>query len=429
MEQTQTIKTNNKAKTVLMVVFIVLLVIGIAFLITASQAGQISTLMTYSSLADLQAAYPNPTEEDLKGKQFAVGGEIFEYADGEWQSTGKSAKKAGTIEYIGADGKDGQDAASLYEIAVENGYTGSSEQFALSIAKFSEDSSNNGEKDVYEIMTELGYNGTREEFEQTFQGESGRNGRDGKDGVDGKDGIDGKDGKDGKNGRDGKDGKDGEDGEDGQDGTVVELSADNTWVLDGYDTKVLAKAYNPEIITLDNGRKVWAIKGEAIKTANDEYCYAESSDIDIQVTPTGEVQWAYTTGDDTEWKTLFETSSLVGPTVEFRLNSSVTPPVVEWKLETEDDTAWTELYSLDELSLSINPDTYEWELFGQPIGISAEIHNPYLEAGDPITVNGQEIIPQYWWVWDPEVDNGDGTYGNYVNTMVRANAVDGRNGV
>jgi len=112
-----------------------------------------------------------------------------------------------------------------------------------------------------------------------------------------------------------------------------------------------------------------------------------------------------------------------------RLNSSVTPPVVEYRTEGEGDDAWQELYSLNDLTFSINPTTMEWELFGESTGISAATHDPYLEAGDPITVNGQEIIPQYWWVWDPTVDNGDGTYGKYVNSGVRANGIDGKNGV
>lgn len=299
-------KNEDSKKHSVLPVILAIILAGIifsagTFVVTRLYDNSKDEIYSFASLDELTGFYSAPTLEELEGKTFVVGDEIYDYDfdNSEWVATGEKIDTPANQHITqGINGKDGKDATSLYELAVENGYTGTSEEFVLSIAKFS--GTNANDKDIYEIMKELGYNGTREEFEATFQGEAGRNGlngldgRDGIDGKDGKDGRDGKDGKDGLNGKNGKDGKDGEDGEDGrdglngkdgkdgEDGTIVELSENNTWVLNGLDTQVLARAYTPEIITLENGRKVWAVNGEAIKTENDEYCYAESSDIDIR---------------------------------------------------------------------------------------------------------------------------------------------------
>lgn len=57
---------------------------------------------------------------------------------------------------------------------------------------------------AYEIAIENGFEGTEEEWLQSLKGQDGNNGIDGKDGTDGKDG---QNGQDGTNGLDGKDGK------------------------------------------------------------------------------------------------------------------------------------------------------------------------------------------------------------------------------
>jgi hypothetical protein len=85
----------------------------------------------------------------------------------------------------GEDGKDGRDGKSAYEIAVENGFTG-----------------------------------TVEEWLASLKGQDGANGRDGRDGRDGTNGRNGTDGQNGRDGSDGKDGKDGKDGVDGNDAVV-----------------------------------------------------------------------------------------------------------------------------------------------------------------------------------------------------------------
>jgi len=68
-------------------------------------------------------------------------------------------------------------------------------------------------KSAYEIAVENGFSGSEAEWLDSLKG---KDGEDGKDGVDGKSG---KDGKDGVAGADGKDGVNGENGKDGQNGT------------------------------------------------------------------------------------------------------------------------------------------------------------------------------------------------------------------
>lgn len=74
----------------------------------------------------------------------------------------------------GSNGTNGENGLSAYELAVQEGFTGSLADWLDSL--------------------------------------KGTNGKDGTDGVDGKDGVDGVNGKDGADGRDGKDGVDGKDG-------------------------------------------------------------------------------------------------------------------------------------------------------------------------------------------------------------------------
>ncbi|MBQ6944800.1 MAG: collagen-like protein [Ruminococcus sp.] len=74
----------------------------------------------------------------------------------------------------GTNGKDGENGLSAYELAIQNGFTGTLTEWLNSL--------------------------------KGADGKDGVDGKDGADGLNGKDGIDGKDGADGKNGTDGKDG-------------------------------------------------------------------------------------------------------------------------------------------------------------------------------------------------------------------------------
>lgn len=133
---------------------------------------------------------------------------------------------------------------SAYELAVEQGYNGSLEEWLKSLDG----------KSAYEIAADNGYSGTEDEWNKAIANISQNNvtiknaefskdgdliitlsdgttinvgkvaGSDGKDGANGKNGTNGKNGADGKNGLDGTkgiNGKDGVDGKDGQDGKGI----------------------------------------------------------------------------------------------------------------------------------------------------------------------------------------------------------------
>ncbi len=74
-------------------------------------------------------------------------------------------------------------------------------------------------KSAYEIWLEQGNTGTEQEFLNSLKGTNGVDGKDGKDGTNGTNGKDGVDGTNGKDGVDGTNGKDGVDGTNGKDGT------------------------------------------------------------------------------------------------------------------------------------------------------------------------------------------------------------------
>lgn len=86
----------------------------------------------------------------------------------------------------GANGKDGVDGASAYEIAVENGYTGTEAEWLTSLK---------GQKGERGEKGEKGDTG-----EQGLQGIQGEKGEKGDTGAAGKDGMNGTDGRDGANG-------------------------------------------------------------------------------------------------------------------------------------------------------------------------------------------------------------------------------------
>lgn len=62
---------------------------------------------------------------------------------------------------------------------------------------------------AYELAVDNGFEGSLDEWLASLQGPAGQDGADGQDGVDGQDGEDGADGRDGVDGKDGKDGADG----------------------------------------------------------------------------------------------------------------------------------------------------------------------------------------------------------------------------
>ena len=111
-------------------------------------------------------------------------------------------QKIGEVQHgkDGADGKDGKDGLSAYELAVENGFTGTLAEWLVSLK--GKDGKNgvdgkdgvNGSdgKSAYIIAVEHGFVGTATEWLESLRGADGKDGlpgKDGKNGVDGKDGI------------------------------------------------------------------------------------------------------------------------------------------------------------------------------------------------------------------------------------------------
>ena len=101
---------------------------------------------------------------------------------------------------IGSDGKDGKDGIngkSAYELAVDNGYTGTITEWLASLVGEAGVNGQNGAngtngKSAYELAVEHGYIGTEEEWFASLVGAKG------------KDGVNGTNGKDGQNGSNGK---------------------------------------------------------------------------------------------------------------------------------------------------------------------------------------------------------------------------------
>jgi hypothetical protein len=95
----------------------------------------------------------------------------------------------------------GEQGKSAYQIALDNGFKGTEQEWLISLK---------GEKGDRGEKGEQGIQGIRGE-----QGAQGERGKDGKNGYTPIKGVDYFDGKDGVNGRDGTNGKDGKDGADG----------------------------------------------------------------------------------------------------------------------------------------------------------------------------------------------------------------------
>lgn len=115
----------------------------------------------------------------------------------------------------GADGADGANGKSAYEIAVENGYSGTQAAWLASLkGADGADGANgadgqngtngtNGQdgsdgKSAYQLAVDAGFSGTLTEWLTSLNGTDGADGADGSDGVNGRHGVDGSNGIDGK---------------------------------------------------------------------------------------------------------------------------------------------------------------------------------------------------------------------------------------
>ena len=184
-----------------------------------------------------------------QGEQGPAGSQGVQGEPGVNGADGKSAYEIavengynGTIEQwlaslvgeVGAAGEAGADGKSAYEIAVENGYTGTESEWLSSLVGASGANGSDGingtngadGKSAYELAVENGFTGSLSEWLDTLVGAGGINGSNGTDGANGKSAYElacengftgtltqwlasliGADGKDGVDGTDGADGK------------------------------------------------------------------------------------------------------------------------------------------------------------------------------------------------------------------------------
>lgn len=111
----------------------------------------------------LESVSQLPEEESTLG--FLIGdnlyvwvGENGDTADGKYQNCGPLK---------GADGYQGEDGKSAYEIAVEEGFSGTEEEWLASL-KGEDGTQGVDGKSAYEIAVEHGYTGTEEEWAEFF---------------------------------------------------------------------------------------------------------------------------------------------------------------------------------------------------------------------------------------------------------------------
>ena len=124
----------------------------------------------------------------------------------------------------GKDGQPGQPGKSAYELAVDQGFSGTESQWLESLKKGpagpqgqpGKDGKNGIDgkdgKSAYELAKEQGFEGTESEWLKSLVGPEGHQGPQGLPGKDGKNGIEGPQGPQGLPGKDGQNGKDGKDG-------------------------------------------------------------------------------------------------------------------------------------------------------------------------------------------------------------------------
>ena len=206
-------------------------------------------------------------------------------------------------------GADGADGKSAYQLAVENGYTGTVEEWLLSLVgapgKDGADGKDgidgapgkdgvDGEdgkdgldgKSVYDLAVENGFKGTLEDWLLSLVG------ADGKDGVDGAPGKDGADGAPGKDGEDGKDGDKGDKGETGATIEKVEFDEQGRLVITLTDGTVIEPVEIPEKEVHEH------TYGELIAYVNNDSLSCENRLYYRSCTQCKEAQWIQGSADD-----------------------------------------------------------------------------------------------------------------------------------
>lgn len=155
-------------------------------------------------------------EENHEISGYATIGTVASGPQGEIGPKGEK----GDVGLAGADGKDGVDGKSAFELAANNGYVGTEEEWLASLVGPKGDTGEKGEsgldgavgKSAYESAVDNGYTGTEAQWLMTLKGVKGDKGDPGRDGVDGAKGDPGTDGLDGAKGEPGEKGEKGDPG-------------------------------------------------------------------------------------------------------------------------------------------------------------------------------------------------------------------------
>ena len=162
---------------------------------------------------------------------------------GQYNSSGSSATSANSFStantaFVIGNGADGNDISDAFSILFDG-----TTNIAGSVTATSFVGDGSGltgitgtdGKSAYEIAVDNGFTGTIAEWLLSLNGTNGTDGTDGTDGTNGEDGANGTDGTDGTNGEDGTNGIDGTDGVDGTDGTNGTDGTDGTDGTNGID--------------------------------------------------------------------------------------------------------------------------------------------------------------------------------------------------
>jgi len=323
----------------------------------SSVLDQPSPLYNFLTEEELLAATATMDPETLRNSDFVVNGIIYKYNsdNSEWENTGVPS----SVPEV--NGQDGADGLSAYEVLVNNGYTGTEEDFNNYLGSLG----SNDASSAYEEFVAKGYAGTEEEFlaSLSVRGETGAAGKDGKNG---KNGLDGKNGRDGKDGIDGEDGIDGQDGQDGKDGTEITIGEDGFFYCNGIKSGIRADQNLLDRLNIsEDGRTEWTeldLIQQNIETRyQDGYIQIKLSEAEewTNLLPTAEIQGDYWIPVDIINHPACDSS--VGPSSTALLKSSYITAY-------DNASAWSDLLALqaagaleitDPVNYNFNTDTDE----------------------------------------------------------------------
>lgn len=144
------------------------------------------------------------------------------------------------LSLVGENGSSGADGKSAYELAVENGYQGTVDQWLATLVGAPGSTGEDG-KSAYQLAVENGFDGTLAEWLASLVGEQGPQGEQGEQGPQGEQGEQGPQGEQGEQGEQGPQGEQGEQGPQGEDGLTPFIGENGNWWIGQVDTGIAAE--------------------------------------------------------------------------------------------------------------------------------------------------------------------------------------------